>query len=86
MKKVMSSIVAAIVAVAFAGVCFAAEPKAVMPAGHPATAAPAEVMKEEAAPAKPAKKKKIKKAKKVVKPEVKKEEVAPVAPAAPAVK
>ena len=60
MKKIMSSIVAAIVAVAFAGVCFAAE--AAKPAGHPTPAAApaaapaAEVKKEEAKPAKKAKK------------------------------
>ena len=76
----MSSIVAAIVAVAFAGVCFAAEPKAAMPAGHPAVAPAAEMKKEEAAPAKPAKKKKVKKAKKAAPAaEVKKDEAAPAA-------
>jgi len=44
MKKVMSSIVAAIVAVAFAGVCFAADVKkdaAATPATPAAPAAPA---------------------------------------------
>lgn len=77
MKKVLSTLVAAIVAVAFAGVVFAAEPA-------PAPAAAPEVKKEEAAPVvKKAKKKKAKKAKKA---EVKKEEAAPAAPAAPAAK
>jgi len=76
MKKVLSTIVAALVAVSFAGIVCAAEPVA-------APAAPAaEVKKEEAAPVKKLKKKKAKKAKK---PEVKKEE-APAAPAAPAAK
>ena len=49
MKKVMSSIVAALVAVSFAGIVCAAEPAApAMPAGHPPVA--------DKAPAKPAKK------------------------------
>ena len=75
MKKVLSSIVAALVAVSFAGIVCAAEPAApaVMPAGHPAVG--------EKAPAKAAKPaKKAKKAKKAVK----KDEVKP-ADAAPAV-
>src|SRR5512136_678422 len=74
MKKVLSTLVAAIVAVAFAGVVFAAEPA-------PAPAAPAaDVKKEEKAPAK-------KKAKKAKKAPAKKEEVKPAeAPAAPAAK
>ena len=77
MKKVLSSLVAALVAVAFAGVVFAAD----MPAGHPAVAPAAEVKKEEKAPVK--KTKKAKKAKKAAKTEeVKKEEAAPAAPAA----
>jgi hypothetical protein len=63
MKKVLSSIVAALVAVAFAGVVFAAEPVAA-----PAAPAAPEVKKEEKAPVvKKAKKKKAKKAKKAVK-------------------
>jgi hypothetical protein len=75
MKKVLSSIVAALVAVAFAGVVFAAEP-----AKEAAPAAPAagEMKKEEKAPAK--KTKKAKKAKKEMQ-KMKKEE-APAAPAA----
>jgi len=76
MKKVLSTLVAALVAVSFAGIVCAAEPA-------PAPAAAPEVKKEEKAPVvKKAKKKKAKKAKKA---EVKKEE-APAAPAAPAAK
>jgi uncharacterized protein YxeA len=64
MKKVLSTIVAALVAMSFSAVVFAAD----MPAGHPATgsdAAASDVKKE----AKPAKKtKKAKKAKKVEAP------------------
>jgi hypothetical protein len=76
MKKVLSTIVAAFVALSFAGVVCAADPApATMPAGHPPVAAPAgDVKKEEA---KPAKKKKAKKAKKA---DTKVE--APAAPAA----
>jgi hypothetical protein len=71
MKKVLSTIVAALVAVSFAGIVCAAEPApAAMPAGHPPVA--------DKAPAKPAKK--AKKAKKAVK----KEEVKPADAAAPA--
>ncbi len=73
MKKVLSSIVAALVAVSFAGIVCAAEPApAAMPAGHPPVA--------EKAPAKPAKK--AKKAKKAVKKEEAKPAEAPAAPAA----
>ena len=49
MKKTLSMIVAAIVAVSFAGVVFAAEPTA-MPAGHPPVKAEE---KKEAKPAAP---------------------------------
>jgi hypothetical protein len=80
MKKVFSTIVAALVAVSFAGIVCAAEPAApAMPAGHPPVA--------DKAPAKPAKK-----AKKAKKPAAKKDEAkpadaaAPAAPAAPAKK
>jgi predicted small lipoprotein YifL len=55
MKKVLSSVVAALVALSFAGIVCAAEPApAAMPAGHPPVAAPAagDVKKEEAKPAK----------------------------------
>jgi hypothetical protein len=78
MKKVLSTLVAALVAVSFAGIVCAAEPA-------PAPAAAPEMKKEEAAPVKKAKK--VKKVKKVKKPAVKKEEVKPAeAPAAPAAK
>jgi len=80
MKKVFSTIVAALVAVSFAGIVCAAEPApAAMPAGHPPVA-------DKAAPAKPAKKKKA--AKKAVKKEEAKpaDAAAPAAPAAPAKK
>jgi hypothetical protein len=77
MKSVLSTIVAAIVALSFAGIVCAAEPTA-MPAGHPAVAAPAA---DAAAPAKPAKKKKTKKAKKPAK-----DSATPAADAAPAAK
>lgn len=74
MKKVLSTLVAAIVALSFSAVVFAAD----MPAGHPATAGA-----EAAAPAaekKEVKKaKKTKKAKKAKKVEEKKEEAAPAA-------
>lgn len=74
MKKVLSTIVAALVAVAFAGLVFAAEPAKeaapVLPAGHPPIA------KEEKKPVK--KQKKAKKAKKAEK----KEEAPAAAPAA----
>lgn len=71
MKKVFSTIVAALVAVSFAGIVCAAEPApAAMPAGHPPVG--------DKAPAKPAKK--AKKAKKAVK----KEEAKPADAAAPA--
>jgi ribosomal protein L12E/L44/L45/RPP1/RPP2 len=80
MKKVLSSVVAALVAVAFAGVVFAAD-------ATPAAAPAGEVKKEEKAEKAPAKKskkaKKAKHAKKAKKAE--KKEVAPAAePAAPA--
>ncbi len=80
MKTVLSSIVAALVALSFAGIVCAAEPApAAMPAGHPAIAAPAaDAKKEEAKPAKKAKK--AKKAKAV------KKDAAPVDAAAPAAK
>lgn len=75
MKKVLSTIVAALVAVSFAGIVCAAEPApAAMPAGHPP------VGDKAAAPAKPAKK--AKKAKKAVKKEEAKPAEAPAAPAA----
>lgn len=76
MKKVLSTIVAALVAVSFAGIVFAAEPEApAMPAGHPPVA--------EKAAAKPVKKaKKAKKAKKVKKAAEKKEAAPAEAPAA----
>lgn len=72
MKKVLSSIVAALVAVSFAGIVCAAEPAApaAMPAGHPPVG-------DKAAPAKPAKK--AKKAKKAVKKEEAKPAEAPAA-------
>jgi hypothetical protein len=78
MKNVLSTIVAALVAVSFAGIVCAAEPAApAMPAGHPPVAA-------EKAPAKPAKK--AKKAKKAPKKEEAKpaDAAAPAAPATPA--
>ena len=82
MKKALSTIVAALVAVSFAGIVCAAEPakkEAAMPAGHPPVAA------EKAPEAKPAKK--AKKAKKAAKKEeAKPAEAAPAAPAAPAKK
>jgi hypothetical protein len=72
MKKALSIIVSALVAVSFAGVVLAAEATE-MPAGHPPVAEKKVVKKA----------KKIKKAKKAVKTE----EVKPVeAPAAPAAK
>jgi hypothetical protein len=77
MKKVLSTIVAALVAVSFAGVLFAAEPAK--------TEAPAagEVKKEEVKkPAKKAKKAKKKAAKKAEKKEEAKPAEAPAAPAA----
>jgi hypothetical protein len=77
MKKVLSTLVAALVAVSFDGIVCAAEPA-------PAPAAAPEMKKEEKAPVvKKAKKKKAKKAKKA---EVKKEEAPAAAPAAPAAK
>jgi len=81
MKKMLSTIVAALVAVSFAGLVFAAEPaKTEAPAAAPAAG---EVKKDEKKPAKKAKK--AKKSKKATK----KEEApaaAPAAPAAPAAK
>jgi hypothetical protein len=74
MKSVLSSIVAALVALSFAGIVCAAEPAAAPAA--PAAAAPAA---DTAKPAKPAKKKKAKKA-------PKKDAAAPAADAAPAAK
>jgi hypothetical protein len=74
MKKALSIIVSALVAVSFAGVVLAAEPTA-MPAGHPPIAG--------------AEKKAVKKTKKAKKAKkaAKTEEVKPVeAPAAPAAK
>lgn len=84
MKKVFSTLVAALVAISFAGIVSAAEPAKdaapVMPAGHPPIG--------DKAPAKPAKK--VKKAKKAVKKEEAKPAAAapavPAAPAAPAAK
>jgi hypothetical protein len=73
MKKVFSTIVAALVAVSFAGIVCAADPApAALPAGHPPVG-------DKAAPAKPAKK-----AKKAKKKAVKKEEAKPADAAAPA--
>lgn len=82
MKKVFSTIAAALVALAFAGTVLAADaPKTeaapAMPAGHPPVA-----KKEEGKPAKKAKK--VKKAKKAVKKEEAKPAEAPAA--APAAK
>jgi nitrate reductase cytochrome c-type subunit len=80
MKKVMSTIVAALVAVSFAGLVFAQDAPA--PAAAPAAG---EVKKEEKAPAK--KHKKMKKTKKAAKKTEKKEEAPAAAPvAAPAAK
>jgi hypothetical protein len=81
MKKVFSTIAAALVALAFAGTVLAADaPKTeaapAIPAGHPA------MTKEAAKPAKKAKK--VKKAKKAVKKEAAKPAEAPAA--APAAK
>lgn len=78
MKKILSTIVAALVSVAFAGVVFAAEP-----AAGEAPVTP-EVKKEDVK--KPVKK--VNKKKKTVKKEMKKEQapVAPTAPAAPPAK
>jgi hypothetical protein len=83
MKKVMSTIVAALVAVSFAGLVFAQEAPAPAPVAAPA----ADVKKEEKAPVKKHKKhKKVKKAKKAKKA-AKKIEAAPATPAeAPAAK
>ena len=78
MKSVLSSIVAALVAVSFAGIVSAAEPTA-MPAGHPAVAAPAA---DAATPAKPAKKKKAKKAPKKTAAPLSEDKVPAAAPAA----
>ena len=71
MKKALSMIVTALVALSFAGVVLAEEPAA-MPAGHPPVKAETKKAK---------KVKKAKKAKKVVKEEAKPAE-APAAPAA----
>ncbi len=80
MKNVLSSITAALVAVAFAGAVFAAEPATqaapALPAGHP----PVKV--EEKKPVA----KKVKKAKKAVKKEEAKPAATPAVPAAPAAK
>lgn len=72
MKKALSMIVTALVALSFAGVVLAEEPAA-MPAGHPP------IKKEEKKPAK-----KVKKAKKAKKAEKKEEAAAPATPATPA--
>ncbi|MDD2737026.1 MAG: hypothetical protein PHF56_24085 [Desulfuromonadaceae bacterium] len=73
MKKVLSTIVAALVAMSFSAVVFAAD---ATPAAAPTTDAKPAVEKKEAKPAK-----KAKKSKKAKKPEVKKEDAA-AAPAA----
>src|ERR1035437_9079784 len=75
MKKVLSTIVAALVAVSFSAVVFAADAaKPAAPAAGADVAAPADAKKE----AKPAKKaKKVKKAKKAEKKAEEKKEVAP---------
>lgn len=70
MKKMLSTVVAALAALSFAGIVCAAEPA--MPPGHPP------INKE----AKPAAEKKVKKAKKAKK--VKKEAATPATPATPA--
>jgi predicted TIM-barrel fold metal-dependent hydrolase len=79
MKKVLSTLVAAIVALSFSAVVFAAD----MPAGHPPTAGA-----EAAAPA--AEKKEVKKAKKTKKAKkakkAEKKEAAPAVEAAPTAK
>ena len=80
MKKVLSTLVAALVAVSFAGVVFAAEP---MKEAAPMAPAAGEMKKEEA---KPMKKEKKKAKKKKAKKEMKKEEAPMAAPAAPAAK
>lgn len=77
MQKVLSTIVAALVAVSFSAIVFAAD--APTPAGAPAAPAAGEMKKEEAKPVK--KHKKHKKAKKAKK-EMKKEEAPAEAPAA----
>jgi hypothetical protein len=74
MKKVVSTIVAALVAVAFAGIAFAAEPST------PATPAAPVVVKETKKPVKKHLKKKV-----TAKKTVKKEEV-PAVPATPEAK
>ena len=80
MKSVLSSIVAALVALSFAGVVCAAEPATTaMPAGHPAVAAPAAETAKDAKPAK-----KAKKTKKTKKPA--KDAAAPADAAAPVAK
>jgi hypothetical protein len=71
MKKALSMIVTALVALSFAGVVLAEEPAA-MPAGHPPVKAEKKVKKV----------KKAKKAKKAVKAEETKPAEAPAAPAA----
>ena len=88
MKKIASSLIAALALTAFAGVALANPPAAGLPAGHPpmpAQGTPAghpPVSKEEVK-AKPAKK--VKKAKKAAKKEVEKATPAtPATPAAPA--
>jgi hypothetical protein len=72
MKKALSMIVTALVALSFAGVVLAEEPAA-MPAGHPPVKAETKKVK---------KVKKAKKAKKAVKAEEAKPAEAPAAPAA----
>jgi len=82
MKKLVSTLVAALVAVSFAGLVFAADPAPsatpAMPAGHPP------VKQEAPAPAKT--EKKAKKAKKAPKKEAAKPAEAPAPAAAPAAK
>lgn len=83
MKNVLSSITAALVAVAFAGAVFAAEPATqaapALPAGHP----PVKVEEKKAAEKKV---KKAKKTKKAVKKEEAKPAATPAVPATPAAK
>ena len=77
MKKALSIIVSALVAVSFAGVVLAAEPAA-MPAGHPPVAGAEQKVEKKAVK----KTKKAKKAKKAAKTEEVKPAEAPAAPAA----
>jgi hypothetical protein len=86
MKKVISTIIAALVAVSFSGMVFAVEAPKTDVKAQASTVAPGGEMKVEKKDVKKTVKKQTKHHKKQMKAAVKKDAAAPAVPAAPAVK